>query len=106
MDFLGSFVYKGRNITVDSPLVETEKWLKKHEKSKTSVDVETYHILKALKEAKAKNLNMKILPGVFTSDVLGAHPLVEKISGEEALVNIGKVIKYCYDELGIRGAEK
>ena len=102
MDFQGNFVYKGgKNITVDSPLVETKEWEKKHKSSKTSVDVETYHILKALKEGKEKNPNMEILPGIFTSDVLGEHPLIEKISGENALVNIGNVIKYCYDKLKI-----
>ena len=41
---------QGKNITLDSPLLETKNWLNHVKNSKlTCVDVETYHILKTIK---------------------------------------------------------
>lgn len=68
------------NVTVDSPLQETQRWLDENQET-GSVDVETAHILRALTEAGP---NVKVLPGLFVSDVVGEHPLEGKISSDNA----------------------
>ncbi|MEJ2742519.1 MAG: hypothetical protein P8176_08555 [Gammaproteobacteria bacterium] len=68
------------NVTVDSPLQETQRWLKEH-RSFGNVDVETAHIFHAIMEAGPK---VKVLPGLFVSDVVGEHPLQGKISTADA----------------------
>ncbi|HFK3790805.1 TPA: hypothetical protein ACGZQ6_004458 [Escherichia coli] len=68
------------NVTVDSPLQETQRWLEDN-KDTGNVDVETAHIFRALSEAV---LNVKVLPGLFVSDVVGEHPLEGKISTADA----------------------
>ncbi|EEO2383841.1 hypothetical protein G6D77_004546 [Salmonella enterica] len=68
------------NVTVDSPLQETQRWLEDN-KDTGNVDVETAHILRALTEAGP---NVKVLPGLFVSDVVGEHPLEGKISTADA----------------------
>ncbi|MFC0139594.1 hypothetical protein ACFFJN_05650 [Erwinia mallotivora] len=68
------------NVTVDSPLQETQRWLEDN-KDTGNVDVETAHILRALTEARS---NVKVLPGLFVSDVVGEHPLEGKISTADA----------------------
>ncbi|AEG71416.1 hypothetical protein [Ralstonia solanacearum] len=68
------------NITVDSPLQETKKWMEDN-RSMGCVDVETAHILRALHESSAPTT---VTPGLFVSDVVGAHPLEGKISTDDA----------------------
>ncbi|WP_071761412.1 hypothetical protein [Burkholderia ubonensis] len=68
------------NVTVDSPLQETQRWLDENQET-GNVDVETAHILRALTEVGP---NVKVLPGLFVSDVVGEHPLEGKISSDDA----------------------
>lgn len=68
------------NVTVDSPLQETQRWLDENQET-GNVDVETAHILRALTEAGP---DVKVLPGLFVSDVVGEHPLEGKISSDDA----------------------
>ncbi|WP_455872396.1 anthrax toxin-like adenylyl cyclase domain-containing protein [Serratia proteamaculans] len=77
------------NVTVDSPLEEDVEWNKKN-KSKGNVDVETFHIFKAIKDS---NHTIKLVSGLFVSDVLGEHPLDEKINSGGAHKNITSFIK-------------
>src|SRR5207245_11518617 len=64
------------NITVDSPLQETQRWMEEN-CSIGCVDVESAHILRALNESGASTT---LTPGLFVSDVIVAHPLEGKIS--------------------------
>lgn len=84
----------GANSTVDSPLEENEHWLNTQRESCNNVDVETFHILKAIKEHSIKNetTNLNVVSGVFVSDIVGLHPLTEKISTDQAWKNMGDVI--------------
>ncbi|KJR91139.1 hypothetical protein PL318_26390 [Burkholderia pseudomallei] len=68
------------NVTVDSPLQETRRWLDENQEA-GNVDVESAHILRALTEAGP---NVEVLPGLFVSDVVGEHPLEGKISSDDA----------------------
>ncbi|AXW64802.1 hypothetical protein CJO94_20050 (plasmid) [Ralstonia solanacearum] len=68
------------NITVDSPLQETKKWMEENH-SMGCVDVETSHILRALHESSTPTI---VTPGLFVSDVVGVHPLEGKISTDNA----------------------
>ncbi|KWN60981.1 hypothetical protein [Burkholderia ubonensis] len=75
-----SAVSRCSNVTVDSPLQETKRWLDENIKM-GSVDVETAHIFRALDEAGP---GVRVLPGLFVSDVVGVHPLEGKISTADA----------------------
>jgi len=77
------------NITVDSPLEEDVAWNEKN-KSKGNVDVETFHIFKAIKDS---HRTIGLVSGLFVSDVLGEHPLDEKINSGGAQRNITSFIK-------------
>lgn len=73
------------NMTVLSPLVETEQWLTEAREGFQNVDVETYFIMEALAEAmQTSDFATKIFPGLFISDVVEDHPLVEKIDPKNA----------------------
>lgn len=92
----------GVNVTVDSPLVETLKWLESSKQLKgSSVDVETYHIFKNFDRYE---VNAKILPGIFTSDVLGLHPLVEKINPANAWKKLPELANSVFDLLKVQSA--
>jgi hypothetical protein len=76
-----------RNITVDSPLEENEAWMEKvAEDEMGCVDVETFHIFKAFDEARQRRGGdqIRIFPGLFISDVVGEHPLEDKITADNA----------------------
>ena len=89
-----------KNRTVDSPLEEHHKWFEEVRLSQTSsVDVETFHILKAIQDSEADDL--QYLPGIFTSDVVGTHPLVDKISLENAYPGLPGLIQGTFDALSI-----
>ncbi|VFS21843.1 Uncharacterised protein [Enterobacter cancerogenus] len=77
------------NVTVDSPLEEDVEWNEKN-KSKGNVDVETFHIFKAIKDS---HHTIALVSGLFVSDVLGEHPLDEKINSGGAQKNITSFIK-------------
>ncbi|MFY2506974.1 hypothetical protein ACN3E9_01315 [Vibrio pectenicida] len=82
------------NVTVDSPLVETKLWLEQQKNTGVgNVDVETFHILKAAKEN-----DCSIVPGMFISDVVGIHPLEEKISGGGADKNLSSFVRATMSE--------
>ncbi|MBS0649795.1 MAG: hypothetical protein JSR93_01410 [Verrucomicrobia bacterium] len=89
-----------KNRTVDSPLEEHEGWFEDVKKSSTtSVDVETFHILKAISDSESEEV--QYLPGIFTSDVVGAHPLVDKISLENAYPGLPVLIQGTFDLLNV-----
>ena len=93
-------IKKGKfNVTVDSPLIETEKWYEDHKNKFQNVDVETYHIVKAYESYKGEN-EVKIVPGLFISDVLKDEPLNEKI-GSNAYEHFGDLLKGVFLELGV-----
>ena len=91
----------GNNITLDSPLIETRSWMNKVKNSKnnfTSVDVETYHIIKGIKKYSKKFGNKtEFLLGIFISDVVGNVPLVEKIKYLNAWKYLPKLFKICFE---------
>lgn len=88
---------KQNNITVDSPLVENQAWLRKvGPQHLSSVDVETYHIVSAFR--KHAKVGQKILCGIFNSDVVGEHPLVEKIDPSNAWVRLPNIISAVFDD--------
>ena len=91
----------GNNITLDSPLIETRNWMNKVKNSKnnfTSVDVETYHIIKGIKKYSKKFGNKtEFLLGIFISDVVGNVPLVEKIKYLNAWKYLPKLFKICFE---------
>ncbi len=68
------------NITVDSPLQENQRWLEEN-RATGNVDVETAHIFRALHESGD---DVRVIPGLFVSDVVGEHPLEGKISTGDA----------------------
>ncbi len=73
-----------RNITIHSPLLETVAWRESNGIDTGSVDVETYHIFKALQEPIQRGT--RVVPGGFFSDMVGGGaPLVEKINHKNAL---------------------
>lgn len=76
------------NVTVDSPLQETQRWLEKH-RNFSNVDVETAHIFRAVMEAGSK---VKVIPGSFVSDVVGEHPLQGKISTADAYQKLPELV--------------
>lgn len=66
-----------------------------HSDAITSVDVETYHILTGMHSGG--KTPFKILPGIFTSDVIGEHPLTDKIDPSNAWPYLTHVIQECFD---------
>ena len=95
------FFTHGRNITVDSPLTETKEWLDSTKReSLTSVDVETFYIFDALQKASdSDKQKMNILPGIFTSDIVGEIPLVDKICPDAAFIFLCNLIRSCLTQL-------
>jgi len=93
-----------KNITVDSPLVENDAWMKSvAEEDISSVDVETFHIFKAFNESvESGNGNIQILSGLFTSDVVGESPLEAKINSENAWKALPTLLKTCFDALKVQ----
>jgi hypothetical protein len=90
----------GNNVTLDSPLVETRSWLNKVRNAKlTSVDVETYHIIKGIENSQkfGKKAKIEILAGLFISDVVGDCPLVEKIKSRNTWTHLPKFLNNCFD---------
>ena len=90
----------GNNITLDSPLVETRSWLSKVRNIKlTSVDVETYHIIKGFENSQkfGKKAKIEILAGLFISDVVGDCPLIEKIKTRNTWSHLPKFLNNCFD---------
>ena len=90
----------GNNVTLDSPLVETRSWLNKVRNAKlTSVDVETYHIIKGIQNCQkfGKKAKIEILAGLFISDVVGDCPLVEKIKSRNTWTHLPKFLNNCFD---------
>jgi hypothetical protein len=90
----------GANITVDTPLQETISWYDavRENKEITNVDVESYHILKASQEAPDV---VRILPGIFISDVVNDTPLNEKIDDVKTLKSLPQLVSAYLDLLGI-----
>lgn len=98
-------LYSGRrNETVCSPLDEITAWYEGALKNRIeSVDCETYHIAKALKEASG--IPMRILPGLFTSDVIVHRPLSEKV-GKHAYTYLPALVQSCLDFIGMPSCTK
>ncbi len=89
------------NITVDSPLEENKVWTSNvSSKGISSVDVETYHIFKAIRETEAEI--RFLLPGLFISDVVGSHPLEEKISLANAYPKLPNLIQACFKKVDVK----
>ncbi|RSD32539.1 hypothetical protein [Vibrio pectenicida] len=85
------------NTTVDSPLVETKQWLSQQQEANVgSVDVETAHIFRAVNDSIHP---ITIVPGMFVSDVVGEHPLEDKISGNGADKYISEFVKITWNAL-------
>lgn len=84
----------GRNVTVNSPLEENDTWYNANSQKFSSVDVETYHILRAIRDFQDEHPEEKItlLPGLFSSDVLKDHPLDQKINPDNAYKNLGEFL--------------
>jgi len=82
------------NITVDSPLEETEAWLADAVKHADCVDVETAHVFRAFEDHAASHPDSgaRLLAGLFVSDVVGQHPLTEKISSGDAYAGLDRFI--------------
>lgn len=81
------------NVTVISPPVETREWLQKAKTENQSVDVETYFIMEALDEAiDGKHEETKVFPGLFISDQVEGHPLVEKIDINNAWKELSNLL--------------
>ena len=88
----------GKNVTVDSPLLETANWLTKVKNNKfTSTDVETYHIIKGIKNCKNIGKKVEVLPGIFISDVVGECPLIEKIKSRNTWIHLPELLKNCFE---------
>jgi hypothetical protein len=93
----------GPNITVDSPLEETKRWLERSSAvGATAVDVEAAHLINVLARAIACNPDIRVTPGLFISDVVGGkESLSEKISGENAYVHLRALLKAYFSQSGI-----
>lgn len=106
-----------RNVTVDTPLQETEEWKLEAEQSASSVDVETYHILHAFHDfsesrkkssSKEKEIEedesgfepVRVIPGLFISDIVGVQSLNEKIDDTAALEHLPELIFSTLGHLG------
>ncbi|WP_205395155.1 hypothetical protein [Vibrio tetraodonis] len=85
------------NTTVDSPLIETKSWLAQQKETKVAtVDVETAHIFNAVNDSPC---SITIIPGIFVSDIVGEHPLEDKISGNGADKHIDEFVKVTWNAL-------
>lgn len=102
---------KRRNVTVDTPLQETEEWKLEAEQSASSVDVETYHILRAFhdfSESRKKSSSkeeeseepVRVIPGLFISDIVGVQSLNEKIDDTAALEHLPELMFSTLGHLG------
>lgn len=86
-------IFQGKNITVESPLVENSTWLKNVTQQRISaVDVETYHIFKAFVDNAFQDTKF-IFPGLFISDVVGVDPLEQKIGNNNAWQHLPDLIR-------------
>ena len=91
-------IKNGNNITLDSPLIETRNWLFKVQNDKlTSVDVETYHIIKGIQNCVKLAKNVEFLIGIFISDVIGDCPLIEKIKSRKTWTHLPEFLKICFN---------
>lgn len=85
------------NITVNSPLIETQPWLSQQQANQVgSVDVETAHIFRAINDSPHP---LKVISGMFISDIVGQHPLEDKISGNGADKYIDDFVKVTWETL-------
>ena len=84
----------GVNITVDSPLEETEAWLADASARADCVDVESVHVFRALARHQAEHpeAGVQVVAGLFISDVVGEQPLAEKISSGDAYAGLDTFI--------------
>lgn len=84
----------GVNITVDSPLEETQAWLADATARADCVDVESVHVFRAFARHQAAHpeAGAQLVAGLFISDVVGKHPLEEKISSGDAYAGLGAFI--------------
>jgi hypothetical protein len=84
----------GVNITVDSPLEETQAWLAGATARADCVDVESVHVFRAFARHQAEHpeAGTQMVAGLFISDVVGHHPLAEKISSGDAYAGLGTFI--------------
>jgi hypothetical protein len=67
------------HVHVDSPFLETKLWLEcSQQRNHTIVDCETYYCFEAIKHWNKENPHnkIKIMPGLFISDVVGHKSLV------------------------------
>ncbi|MCC6137901.1 MAG: hypothetical protein IT287_04665 [Bdellovibrionaceae bacterium] len=81
------------NTTVDSPLVETQAWLNTSKEEKiNTVDVETAHIFRAIKESQVQNMPVSVTAGMFISDVVGEDPLDGKIGSRGTFKQLPKFV--------------
>ncbi len=95
-------------ITVASPLVETSEWAaNKKEGGFTTVDVESFHILKAVSDQihSANRSCRRILSGMFISDIVGEESLQDKI-GAKAYETAPQLINACLECVGIERVER
>ena len=94
---------EGSNITVDSPLEENQEWLDSARGTASSVDVESFHILNSIvkRQQDSRYGNLKVIAGLFNSDVVGDHPLEEKISTENAYVHMEEFLGCAISALGV-----
>lgn len=67
------------HLQVPSIFIETYDWLKKKKKIGSSVDVETFYIMRAIQHYKKQNPHSTITAhcGYFVSDYVGEQPLRE-----------------------------
>jgi hypothetical protein len=98
-------VADGRNVTVDSPLEESGTWLRLCRNSRwTVVDVESAHVLAVLACSANRELDLRVTPGLFVSDVVGGdESLTEKISGENAYRHLQPLLESYFTQVGIAG---
>ena len=84
----------GVNITVDSPLEETQAWLADATARADCVDVESVHVFRAFARHRAEHpeAGTQLVAGLFISDVVGKHPLEEKISSGDAYAGLSAFI--------------
>lgn len=95
------------NITVDSPLEENEDWIHDNFGKLHNVDVETYYIFKALRAAAARGIPLYVAPYLFISDVVGEHPLEEKISFDDVYgAHLETSLRNFLSELGIQSVHR
>jgi hypothetical protein len=85
----------GVNITVDSPLEETQAWLADASTRADSVDPECVHVFRAFAQHRAEHpeAGPRLVAGLFVSDVVGHQPLGEKISSGGAYAELGAFIE-------------